>query len=71
MKRSYVKPYQTMPGDFYRQQLIRLKKAVPEKPSEYGGKAESIILRHNNAKLHIAVRIKNYLEKSGWEILAD
>ena len=65
-----LKPGQTITGDFYRQQLIRLKRAIAEKRPEYATRHESIIFHHDNARPHVAVPVKNYLENSGWEVLA-
>jgi len=64
-----LKPGQTINGDFYRQQLMRLKRAIAEKRPDYATRHESIIFHHDNARPHVAVRVKNYLENSGWEIL--
>lgn len=65
-----LKPGQTITGDFYRQQLIRLKRAIAEKRPECATRHESIIFHHDNARPHVAVPVKNYLENSGWEVLA-
>ncbi|XP_071579802.1 uncharacterized protein [Temnothorax nylanderi] len=61
-----LKPGQTITGDFYRQQLIRLKQAIAEKRPEYVTRHESIIFHHDNARPHVAVPVKNYLENIGW-----
>jgi len=65
-----LEPGQTINGDFYRQQLIRLKRAIAEKRPEYATRHESIIFHHDNARPHVAVQVKNYLQNSGWEVLA-
>ena len=70
-KKSYVllKSGQTITGQLYRQQLIRLKRALTEKRPEYATRHESVILHHDNARPHVAIPVKNYLESSGWEVL--
>lgn len=64
-----LKSGQTIKGDLYRTQLIRLKRAIAEKRPEYATRHESIILHHDNARPHVARPVKNYLENSGWEVL--
>lgn len=65
-----LNPGQTITGDLYRLQLIRLKRAIAEKRPEYATRHESIIFHHDNDRPHVAVPVKNYLENSGWEVLA-
>lgn len=60
-----LKPGQTITGEFYRQQLIRLKRAIAEKRREYATRHEAIIFHHDNARPHVAIPVKNYLENSG------
>ena len=55
----------------YRTQLICLRGAIAEKRPEYATKHEAIILHHDNARPHVAIPVKNYLENSGWEVLSD
>ena len=64
-----LKPGETMNGERYRTQLIRLKKAIAEKRPEYATRHEAIIFHHDNARSHVAIPVKNYLENSGWEVL--
>ena len=49
----------------YRTQLIRLKSAIAEKRPEYATRREAIIFYHDNARPHVAIPVKNYLENSG------
>ena len=56
-------------GDRYRTQLICLKRAIAEKRPEYATRHEVIIFHHDNARPHVAIPVKNYLENSGWEVL--
>ena len=51
------------------QQLICLKRAIAEKRPEYVTRHEAIIFHHDNARSHVAIPVKNYLENSGWEVL--
>ena len=64
-----LKPDETINGERYRTQLIRLKKAIAEKRPEYATRHEAIIFHHGNARPHVAIPVKNYLENSGWEVL--
>lgn len=64
-----LKPGETVTGDRYRQQLIRLKRALTEKRPQYANRHESVILQHDNARPHVAIVVKNYLEGQNWEIL--
>jgi len=50
-----LKPGRTITGDFYRQQLFRLKRAIAEKRPEYATRHESIIFHHDNARPHVPV----------------
>ena len=63
-----LKPGETINGERYRTQLIRLKKAIAEKPPEYATRHETIIFHHDNARPHLAIPVKDYLENSGWEV---
>ena len=64
-----LKPGETINGERYRTQLIRLEIAIAEKRPEYATRHEVIIFHHNNARAHVAIPVKNYLENSGWEVL--
>ena len=46
-----------------------LKRAITEKRPEYATRHEAIIFHHENARPHVAIPVKNYLEHSGWEVL--
>ena len=60
---------ETINGERYRTQLIRVKRAIAEKHPEYATGHEAIIFHHDNARPHVAIPVKNYLENSGWEVL--
>ena len=64
-----LKPGETMNGKCYRTQLIRLKRAIVEKRPEYATRHEAIIFHHDNARPHVAIPVKNYLENIVWEVL--
>ena len=64
-----LKPGTTINGERFRTQLIRLKRAMAEKRPEYATRHEAIIFHHDNARPHVAIPVKNYLENSGWEVL--
>lgn len=64
-----LNPGETVTGDVYRLQLIRLKRAISDERPEYATRHESIILQHDNARPHVAQPVKKYLENSGWEVL--
>ena len=65
-----LKPSETINGERYRTKLIRLKRAIAEKRPKYATRHEAIILHNDNAWPHVAIPVKNYLENSGWEVLA-
>ena len=64
-----LNPGETINGERYRTQLIRLKGAIAEKRPEYATRHEAIIFNYDNARPHVAIPVKNYLENSGWEVL--
>ena len=58
----------TINGERHRTQLILFKRAIAEKRPEYATRLEAIIFHHDNARLHFAISVKNYLKNSGWEV---
>lgn len=60
---------QTINGTLYRQQLMRLKKAIAEKRPEWATRHETLIFHHDNARPHVAQVVKTYLDGTGWEVL--
>ena len=64
-----LKPGETINGERYRTQLIRLKRAIADKRPEYATRHEAIVFHHDIARPHVAIPVKNYLENSGWEVL--
>ena len=64
-----LKPGETINGERYRTQSVRLKRAIAEKRPEYATRHEVIIFHHDNARPHVAIPVKNYLQNRGWEVL--
>jgi len=56
-------------GDRYRLQLIRLSRALREKWPEYEQRYDKVILLHDNARPHVAKVVKKYLETLKWDVL--
>jgi len=48
-----LKPGDSIMGDRYRQQLIRLSRALREKRPEYEQRHDKVILLHDNARSHV------------------
>ncbi|GBP63480.1 Mariner Mos1 transposase [Eumeta japonica] len=49
---------------------MRLSRALKEKCPQYYSRHNKIILLHDNARLHVAVPVKNYLKTLDWEVLS-
>ena len=64
-----LKPGDSITGDRYRLQLIRLSRALQGKRPEYEQKHDKVILLHDNARPHVAKVIKKYLETLKWNVL--
>ena len=64
-----LKPGETITGDRYRTQLMRLSKALKEKRPQYAERHDKVILQHDNARPHVALPVKKYLETLKWEVL--
>lgn len=64
-----LKPHETVTGDLYRRQLMRLSRALKQKRSEYFERHDKVILLHDNARPHVAKPVKTYLETLKWEVL--
>ncbi|KAG5317142.1 MOS1T transposase, partial [Pseudoatta argentina] len=59
----------TITGDRYRLQLMRLSRALKEKRPLYQQRHDRVILLHDNARPHVAKPVKTYLETLKWEVL--
>nr|QXJ78550.1 putative DD34D transposase [Kaburagia rhusicola] len=64
-----LKPSETITGDRYRTQLMRLSRALKEKRPQYEETHDKVILQQDNARPHVAKVVKKYLETLNWEIL--
>jgi len=64
-----LKSGDSITGDQYRLQLIRLSRALREKRPEYEQKHNKIILLHDNVRPHVAKVVKKYLEMLKWDVL--
>ena len=61
--RILLKPSETITGDWYRTQLMRLSRALKDKRPQYNERHDKVILQHDNARpLHVAKVVKTYLE---------
>lgn len=48
---------------------MRLKRALNVKRPEWENRHDKVILQHDNARPHVAIPVKKYLETVNWEIL--
>jgi len=64
-----LKPIETITGDRYRTQLMRLSRALEDKWPQYNERHDKVILQHDNARPHVAKVVKTYLETLKWEVL--
>jgi len=65
-----LKSFETITGDPYRKQLMRLSRALKDKRQEYNERNNKVILQHDNARPHVSKSIKTYLEMLKWEVLS-
>ena len=63
-----LKPTETITGDRYRTQLMRLSRLKDKRP-QYNERHDKVILQHDNARPHVAKVVKTYLETLKWEVL--
>jgi len=64
-----LEPTETITGDRYRTQLMRLSRAVKVKRPQYNERHDKVILQHDNARPHVTKVVKTYLETLKWEVL--
>ena len=64
-----LKPSETITGDQYRTQLMRLSRALKMKRPQYQERHGKVILQHDNARPHVARPVKTYLEMLNCEVL--
>ena len=60
-----LQPGETITGDRYRLQLMRLSRALKEKRPETVKRHDKVILQHDNARPHVAQPVKKYLGTLG------
>ena len=53
-----LKPTETITGDRYRTQLMRLSRALKDKRPQYNKRHDKVILQHDNARSHVAKVVK-------------
>ena len=59
-----LKRNETITGERYQTQLMRLSRALCEKWPQYEQSHEKVILQHDNAHPHVVKPLKNYLQCS-------
>ena len=64
-----LKPGNSITGDRYRLQLIRLSRALRKKRPKYEQRHDKVILLHDNTRPHVAKVVKKYLETLKWDVL--
>ena len=64
-----LKLTETITGDLYRTQLMRLSRALKDKQPQYKERHDKVILQPDNARAHVAKVVKTYLETLKWEVL--
>ena len=63
-----LKSRETITGDWYRTQLMRLSLALNDERSQYQERHDKVILQHDNARPHAVEPAKTYLETLKWEV---
>ncbi|GBN26514.1 hypothetical protein AVEN_128905-1 [Araneus ventricosus] len=63
-----LNPNQSITGDRYPLQLMLLSRALKEKQPLYERRHDKVILKHGNARPHVAKPVKTYSETLKWEI---
>ena len=53
-----LKPTETITGDRYRTQLMRLSRALKDKRPQYNERHDKVILQHDNARPYVAKMVK-------------
>jgi len=64
-----LKPDETITGNRYRTQLMRLSQALKEKRPEYAQRHDKVILLLDNARPHVAQLVKTYLQTLKRDVL--
>ena len=64
-----LKPSKTITGAVYRTQLLRMSRALKEKRAHCYSRHDKVILLHDNARPHVSVPVKTYLETLKCKVL--
>ncbi|UYV73896.1 hypothetical protein LAZ67_11001326 [Cordylochernes scorpioides] len=64
-----LQPNETITGERYQQQLMRLNRALKIKRPLYAKRHDKVIYQHDNARPHVAKVVKETLEALQWDVL--
>ncbi|UYV79912.1 hypothetical protein LAZ67_18001028, partial [Cordylochernes scorpioides] len=64
-----LQPNETITGERYQQQLMRLSRALKIKHPLYAKRHDKVIYQHDNARPHVAKVVKETLEALQWDVL--
>ncbi|UYV67844.1 hypothetical protein LAZ67_5002206 [Cordylochernes scorpioides] len=64
-----LQPNETITGERYQQQLMRLSLALKIKRPLYAKRHDKVIYQHDNARPHVAKVVKETLEALQWDVL--
>ncbi|UYV80921.1 SETMAR [Cordylochernes scorpioides] len=64
-----LQPNETITGERYQQQLMRLSRALKFKRPLYGKRHDKVIYQHDDARPHVAKVVKETLEALQWDVL--
>ncbi|UYV62513.1 hypothetical protein LAZ67_2000915 [Cordylochernes scorpioides] len=64
-----LQPNETITGERYQQQLMRLSRALKIKRPLYAKRHDKVIYQHGNARPHVAKVVKETLEALQWDVL--
>ena len=64
-----LKPSETITGDRYRTQFMRLSRGLRENRPHYQERHDKVILQHENSRPHVARPAKTYLKTLKWKVL--
>ncbi|UYV71187.1 hypothetical protein LAZ67_8002076 [Cordylochernes scorpioides] len=64
-----LQPNETITGERYQQQLMRLSRALKIKRPPYAKRHDKVIYQHDNARPHVAKVVKETLEALQWDVL--
>ncbi|UYV82194.1 hypothetical protein LAZ67_21001313 [Cordylochernes scorpioides] len=64
-----LQPNETITGERYKQQLMRLSRALKIKRPLYAKRHDKVIYQHDNVRPHVAKVVKETLEALQWDVL--